>query len=177
MAKLRKGVAYRNLERPYARKSRYKNKNYVNAAPNLKVVRFDMGELKREFPVKLLLLSKENLQIRHNAIESARQTSNRILEKELGKTGYHFKIRIYPHHVLRENPLASGAGADRMSTGMKMSFGKPIGLAAQVKKDQVLMEIGVNEAAVDVAKKALIGARHRLPCDCRIIMEKKPRVE
>ena len=47
--------------------------------------------------------------------------------------GYFFQLRIYPHHILRENPLAAGAGADRMSTGMKCAFGKPISVAARVK--------------------------------------------
>ncbi|HLC89113.1 MAG TPA: ribosomal protein L16 [Candidatus Nanoarchaeia archaeon] len=66
-------------------------------------------------------------------IESARMTSNRVLEKNIGRE-YHLRIKIYPHHVLRENPLASGAEADRMSTGMKLSFGKSISTAARVRK-------------------------------------------
>ena len=53
-------------------------------------------------------------------------------------------IRIYPHHIMRENPLATGAGADRMSTGMKKSFGKTIGVAARVHKGQTLVTVNVN---------------------------------
>ncbi len=63
------------------------------------------------------------------------------MKNENTKTDYKFKIKVYPHHHIRENPLASGAGADRMSTGMKKSFGKVIGLAARVKEGQEVMEV------------------------------------
>ena len=43
MAKLRKFVAYRRLERPYTRVSKYRKKSYVRANPNVIVVKFDMG--------------------------------------------------------------------------------------------------------------------------------------
>ena len=84
---------------------------------------------------------------------------------------YHLKINIYPHHILRENPLAAGAGADRMSTGMKMSFGKPIGLAAQVKKGQTLLSVNVDKENLEVAKQALKKASHKLPCSCIVKVE------
>ncbi|MBR9703247.1 50S ribosomal protein L16, partial [Candidatus Woesearchaeota archaeon] len=74
-----------------------------------------------------------------------------------------------PHHILRENPLASGAGADRMSTGMKMSFGKPIGLAAQVRKGKKIIEISVDPQNVATAKLALKRAASKFPCACRIV--------
>jgi len=109
MAKLRKGVAYRKLERPYTRISKYRQKSFIRTARNIRVVRFNMGETNRKFQYTLNLLSKSSFQLRHNAIEAARQSSNRLLEKVLGKSGYFMKIRVYPHHVLRENPLAAGA--------------------------------------------------------------------
>ncbi|RMF07351.1 50S ribosomal protein L16 [Candidatus Woesearchaeota archaeon] len=175
MARLRKGVAYRRLERPYTRKSKFKAKNFVRATPSNKIVRYDMGDPKKDYELTLNLVSKDDIQVRHNAIEAARQTSNRALEKNLGKNAYHLKIRVYPFHVLRENPLATGAGADRMSTGMKMSFGKPIGLAAQVRKGQVLMTLRCNRSALKTAKLALTRAARKLPCSCRIeeVVEKK----
>lgn len=163
MAKLRKFVAYRRLERPYTRKSKYRKYSYVRANPNSKVIRYDMGNTKGEFETKLNLVSRSDLQIRHNAIESARQTTNKLLEKTLGKTAYHFKIKIYPHHILRENALASGAGADRLSTGMKHSFGKPIGIAAQVRENQTVFSVSVNKKDYMTAKKSLERAAKKLP--------------
>ncbi len=175
MAKLRKGISYRRLERPYTRRSKFRAKSYIRANPASKVVRYDMGapEKSHEFPVQFFLKSKTNLQIRHNAIESARQVSNRVLEEQAGKTNYHLKIRIYPHHVLRENPLASGAGADRMSTGMAASFGKPIGIAARVFKNQVILQIKTTNEFAAVAKTALKKAQQKLPCRCLIEMVEK----
>ncbi|RMF55468.1 50S ribosomal protein L16 [Candidatus Woesearchaeota archaeon] len=169
MARLRKFSAYRNIERPYTRKSKFKNKSFVRASPNCRVVRFDMGNEKAEFDTTLELVSKDDIQIRHNAIESARQTSNRLLDQKVGKTNYKMKIMIYPHHILRENPLASGAGADRMSTGMKKSFGKPIGIAARVKKGQTLIRLKVNKNNLDAARLALKRASHKMPCSCNIL--------
>jgi large subunit ribosomal protein L10e len=168
MARLRKAVSYRRLERPYTRISKFNELSYVRGRPVSKVVHYNMGDLKARFEYSLFLKSTADLQIRDSAIESARQTSNRFLEEKLGKTGYRVTIRMYPHHVLRENPLASGAGADRMSTGMARSFGKPIGIAAQIHKGQVMFQVDVNKANLDVAKKALTRAKCKLPCSCLI---------
>ena len=163
MAKLIRANAWRKLERPYTRKSKYRKKNFIKAVPQNKVVKFDMGDLKKKFEYTLLLRSKENLQIRHNALESARKSSNRILELKCGKNGYRLKIRTYPHHVLRNNPLAAGAGADRMSTGMKMSFGKSVGIAAQIRKDQAVIEVNVDKQFLEVGRNALDRCRYKFP--------------
>ena len=170
MARLRKGCSYRKLERPYTRKSKYKKMNYVRAVPASKVVRYKVGNLTKDFQAKVLMLSKAAIQIRHNSIEAARMAATRHLEKALGKQGFMLHIRIYPHHVLRENPLASGAGADRMSTGMKKSFGKPIGVAAQIKKGQALMSASVDTANLDTARIALKLAAHKMPCSTSIVI-------
>lgn len=171
MAKLRKASAYRKIERPYTRKSKYRMKSYVRANPHNLVVKFEMGDTTRSFPYKVMLQSQEPVQIRHNALEAARKSANRLLEKRLGKKGYRFRIKAYPHHVLRENPLASGAGADRMSTGMKMSFGKSIGLAAQVKKGQTIIEVECEEKDLDVARLACQRANYKFACPSRIVVE------
>ena len=75
---------------------------------------------------------------------------------------------MVPHHILRENPLASGAGADRMSTGMAHSWGKPISLAARVHEGQDIMVLDVTKDMLENAKKALKRASYKLPCSCRI---------
>jgi len=170
MAKLRKGRAYTSIERPYTRKSKYRKKSYVRAVPVCKVTKFNGGNLKKTFQFQLLLQSNKAVQIRHNALESARQSSNRILEKKIGVAEFRSRIRVYPHHILRENPLASGAGADRMSTGMSKSFGKVIGIAAQVREGQSIMEVNVNKANLAHAKTALIRAKNKLPTGCSIVV-------
>jgi large subunit ribosomal protein L10e len=123
-----------------------------------------MGDLSKNFDCTVQLCSNSDLQIRDNALEAARQTSNRVLTKKIGKDGWKEKIRVYPHHILRENPLASGAGADRMSTGMARPFGKPIGIAARIMKGQVIFEIETSKQHVLIAKEALRRAATKLPC-------------
>ncbi|PIY60353.1 50S ribosomal protein L16 [Candidatus Woesearchaeota archaeon CG_4_10_14_0_8_um_filter_47_5] len=174
MARLRKFCSYRRLERPYTRISKYRKKSYIKINPNCKIVKFDMGEASKKFPFSLALVSKTDLQIRHEALESARKTSNRILEKVLGKTGYFMRVRVYPYHILRENPLASGAGADRMSTGMAKAFGKPIGIAAQVKKGQPVFSIDVEKKNLTTARLALKRASYKLPNSYAIEVVQSP---
>ena len=168
MARIRKFVSYRRLERPYTRTSKYKGKSFIRMNPNIRVVGFELGSPKKKFPYTLKLISKDNLQIRDNALESAKQTSNKILELNLGLSGYHLKVKPYPYHVLRENPLAAGAGADRFSTGMQKAFGKPLGNAAQIKKGDTIFQISVDKAHIDLAKTALTRAYKKLPCSCTI---------
>lgn len=148
MAKLRKWTAYRKLERPYCRFSKYRKKGFVKSRPGKKIIKYDMGSLEQGFahyPVKLAMISKDDAQIRTNSIEAARIAVLRRVEKKYGRKGFYFRIKAVPHHVIRENPLAAGAGADRLSTGMKHSFGKTIGTAAQVKAGAILMELYLQE--------------------------------
>jgi len=174
MAKLRKWVAYRRLERPNTRFSKVRNKAYVKARPGKKVVKYYMGDLRADpnnFPVKLKLIAKEDGQIRANAIEAGRVTALKGLEKEMGKTGFYYRVKAIPHHVIRENPLAAGAGADRLSTGMKHSFGKTIGTAAQVPKGKDLFELWLPEGKEDFGRSMLKKTSKKLPLKTSIVLE------
>lgn len=168
MAKLRKFIAYRRLERPYTRISKYRKKSFVRARPASKIIKYVMGDSNKRFLYSVNIVSKDSFQIRHNALESARQSSNRLLEKQLGKNGYMLRINPYAHHILRENPIAAGAGADRMSTGMKKSFGKPVGTAVQLRTGQRLATISVDKAGLETAKKAAKRIVHKVPNSFKI---------
>ncbi len=174
MAKLRRWSAYRRIERPYTRVSKYREKSYIRMSPQIKVVMFDMGNPRKEYECAVTLHSNEWIQIRDNALESGRETANRLLEKSVGVNNYHMKVNVYPFHILRENPLATGAGADRFSTGMQKAFGKPIGTAARIKEGQILFTVSVDKMHLDVARKALHRAGTKMPCTCRVkVIEKK----
>ena len=160
--KLRKGHCYSGVERSYTRKSKYKKKGYVKAVPTTKIVKFDMGNLSKTFPYRVDLVVKDPIQIRQNALESCRLLINRNLIKSIG-TDFYLKLRTYPHHILRENRMLTGAGADRMQTGMQKAFGTPVNISAQLKKDQTLFSIKVEKENVDKAKVALNKARPRMP--------------
>jgi len=169
MARIRKFAAYQNLERPYTRVSKFTKKNFVRGGfPNMKITKFDMGSQNKVYDTVLVLNSSRAMNIRHNSIEAARMTSNRLLEKVLGKE-YHLRVKIYPFHVLRENPLASGAGADRMSTGMQKPYGKSISSAARVKEGQALLELKLNKANIKTGREALARAAKKFPCPCKVV--------
>ncbi|MBM4241703.1 MAG: 50S ribosomal protein L16 [Euryarchaeota archaeon] len=150
----------------------YTRKEYIRRIPGSKVVHFDMGNLSGEFPLKLSLAVKAPAHIKHNALEAARIASNRYLQRRAGRMGYHLKIRVYPHHIVRENPMATGAGADRVQDGMRKAFGKPISSVAIVKANQRVITIETNKKNFKDAKEALRRASMKLPVPCRILIDK-----
>ncbi|MEM3401863.1 MAG: 50S ribosomal protein L16 [Candidatus Hadarchaeales archaeon] len=163
---LRPARTYRHFSGPA-----YARKEFVKGAPGVRVTFFDMGDPNGDFPIEMTLVAIESGQIRHNAIEAARVAANRLLETKAGKS-YHFKIRVYPHHILRENPMAAGAGADRISDGMRRAFGKPIGSAARVFSGQKLMTVRVAKEFWPIAKEALRRASIKLSVPTKLIVEK-----
>jgi len=164
---LRPARAYRHFSGPA-----YTRREFVDGVPGVRVIFFDMGNPKGNFPVEMSLISQEAGQIRHNALEAARVATNRMLEVKAGKDNYHLKLRVYPHQILRENPTATGAGADRISDGMRQSFGRPIGTAARVSVGQSLMTVRTMTEFAPIAKEALRRARLKLSLPSRVVVEK-----
>jgi large subunit ribosomal protein L10e len=156
------GRMYRNLA-----KKAYTRREYMGGVPGSKLVQFDMGNLTEEFPLELSLIVLEGCQIRHSALEAARVVINRRLQ-ELGRANFRLKIRVYPHHILRENKQATGAGADRVSEGMRLSFGKAVGSAARVQPGQKVLSIYTLTQNLEKAKDALRHGSHKLPSPSRI---------
>ncbi|MEM2357110.1 MAG: 50S ribosomal protein L16, partial [Candidatus Bathyarchaeia archaeon] len=131
-----RGKNYRRpVGQPYARAE------YIHGAPPPKISKFVMGDTKGNFEYKVSLKVKNDVQIRHNALEAARVAVNKSLIKDLGESGYMIKVKVYPHIVLRENKMIATAGADRLQEGMRRAFGKPIGRAARVKADEAVIEV------------------------------------
>jgi len=149
---------YRNIS-----KKAYTRREYMGGVPGSKIVQFEMGNLSQEFPTEVDLIVEEACQIRHSALEAARITTNRRLMKEVGRSNFHFKVRVFPHHVLRENKQATGAGADRVSEGMRLSFGKAVGTAARVSAGQKIMTVYSTPQYLDKIKDALHHAGYKLP--------------
>ncbi len=143
----------------------------MGGVPGLKIVQFDMGNPREKFPVALHLEAKEACQIRHTALEAARVNMNRRMVKEVGRSNFHLKLRVYPHHVLRENKQATGAGADRVSEGMRLAFGKAVGTAARVQEKQRVFTIWTSAQHVEKAKNALLHGGHKLPTPISVVIE------
>lgn len=149
---------YRNIS-----KKAYTRREYMGGVPGSKIVQFEMGNLSQEFPTEVDLIVEEACQIRHSALEAARITTNRRLMKDVGRSNFHFKVRVFPHHVLRENKQATGAGADRVSEGMRLSFGKAVGTAARVSPGQKLLTVYSTINYLEKIKDALRHAGYKLP--------------
>jgi large subunit ribosomal protein L10e len=150
----------------------YTRQEYMGGVPHVRITQFDLGNVSREFGLTLSLVADETCVVRHTALESARVAANRYLTRRVGETNFHMKILVYPHHVLRENKQATGAGADRVSMGMRSAFGKPVGTGARVQRDQELIKLRVDEQNLVHAKIALKRAGAKFPTPCRIIVEK-----
>ena len=162
------GSMYRNVsQRSYTRRK------YMGGVPGSQVIHYDMGNKKRQdFPVQVTLVAEEKCQIRHTALEAARITANKYMQKTVGTAGYAIKLRVYPHEVLRENKQATGAGADRVSSGMRAAFGKNVGTAARVSSMQKIFSISVDKEKFDFALTALRKAGQKLPTPVRFVVDR-----
>ena len=170
MAVLRPARALRRVERPWTRFSTVKRKSYIPTMPPSKMHQFIMGEVNGTFDTTMKLVAKGSAQIRDNALEASRIVATNFLEKKLPKA-YFIQFLCYPHQVVREKPIAQGAGADRYSRGMKLSFGKPTVKAVQMLKDHPLVALKVNKANIEIGKQALKKAALKLPISMRIVVE------
>ncbi len=163
----RPGHCYREPDRqPFVRR------RYIHRQPASRIVSFDMGETGGEFPVEMSLIGLERCQIRHQALEAARIASNRHMTKFVGRKNYHLRIRVAPLHYLRENKMISGAGADRVQDGMRRAWGKVIGSAARVKRNQALITIRTHPQHIKQTMKALKKAAPKFPTPCKIVFDK-----
>jgi large subunit ribosomal protein L10e len=144
------------------------DRNYIGASPQLKIRQFNMGNPLLKYDTVADLIVKDSIDIRDNALESVRATVNRKLVKDLGKDAYFMKVRVYPSNLMRENKQAQGAGADRVSQGMTLAFGIPIGRAARVHSGQVIMSVLCMKEQKEAVKVAMLRANAKLPCKIEI---------
>jgi large subunit ribosomal protein L10e len=150
----------------------YTRREYMGGVPDCRVTQFDTGNLRVDFPVSLSLGMEEAGQVRDIALEAARISAVRVLERT-ALNEYHLKVRRFPHAVLREHKMAMGAGADRISDGMRRAFGKPVGHAVRAGIGSELMTIYTTVAHVADAKEALRKASHKLPVPTRLMIRSK----
>ena len=148
----------------------YTRRKYTGGVPNNRIMRFHMGNRKAaeadDFSVVLHLSVDEGCQVRHTALEAARVISNATIRDAAGQEGYALRVHVYPHHILRENKQATGAGADRVSQGMRCAFRKNVGTAARCKRDTTVISISTEAKHFLTAKDALRKASMKIPSPC-----------
>ncbi|MDY6817133.1 MAG: 50S ribosomal protein L16 [Halobacteriales archaeon] len=161
---------YREISKPP-----YTRREYITGIPGSKIAQHQMGDLDsdpEDWPVQISLVVGEEVQLRHDALESSRLSANRHMIKSVGEGNYKMTLRKFPHHVLRENKQATGAGADRVSDGMRQAFGKPVGTAARISKGDRLFTIYCEIDHADFAKEAFRRAYNKISPPCRIVVER-----
>jgi large subunit ribosomal protein L10e len=154
----------------------YPKSRFCRSVPDAKIRIYDTGKKKAnvdEFPLCIHLISLEREQIASEALEAARICANKYISKVSGKDGFHMRVRVHPWHVLRINKMLSCAGADRLQTGMRGAFGKPLGTAARVHIGQILLSIRTKEANKEHAIEALRRAKYKFPGQQKIIISNK----
>jgi len=156
----------------YVRGKPSTRREYMGGVPASRITQFVLGNKTGEFPVQISLSANEKCQVRHNALESARITVNRAMENKVGVANYRVHVRVYPHVVLRENKQATGAGADRVSQGMRAAYGKAVSTAAEIKPNQIIITIETTEAFIEPAKSALRKAGMKIPSPCKVNIDK-----
>lgn len=174
MAHPRPARCYKNPKKhAYTRTAkRVLKKAFIRGVPGIRIFHFDMGNAKKKYKYVTKLNVKNAVQIRGTALEATRIVVNRTIQKTIGLENYYFQIKAYPHHVMRENAIISGAGADRLQTGMKHAFGRTIGKAARLKRNQTLMSVKVmNRQDAEKARTAFKKVVAKLPTPCKIVIE------
>eukprot|EP01083_Nonionella_stella_P156084 505027_1 len=165
-----------------AKCSRYqKNKPYIRSrfcrgVPDPKIRIFDCGNKRAGvdvFPFVAHLVSDEKEQISSEALEAARVACNKYMIKACGKDAFHIRTRCHPHHVIRQNKMLSCAGADRLSTGMRHSYGKPLGRAARIGIGHPIVSVRCKDVNGEHVLEALRRAKYKFPGRQKILRSSK----
>jgi len=167
-------VFTRLKDRPYTRIS-YRNpkKSYVKGAPPVQTRQFVDGNKKGQFEVEVALVAKRPCQIRDRSLEAVRVLAKQYLEEEVSSNNYMLRIWVYPHHVLREHKTPTVATkAERISKGMRLAFGRPVGRAARVHEGQKVISVFTNEKYVETVKEILRSIKAKLPSSWYIVVNK-----
>lgn len=144
----------------------YPKSRFCRGVPDSKIRNFDIGKRRapvEEFPLCFHMVSRELEQISSEALEAARIQANKYMTKAGNKDTFHLRIRVHPFHVLRINKMLSCAGADRLQTGMRGAFGKPLGVCARVRIGQILMSLRTKDGCAEAALEALRRAKMKFP--------------
>jgi large subunit ribosomal protein L10e len=160
----------------YCKNKPYPKSRHCRGVPDAKLRIFDLGRKKakcEEFPLCVHLVSDELEQLSAEALEAARICCNKYLVKTCGKDAFHIRMRVHPFHVIRINKMLSCAGADRLQTGMRGAFGKPLSTVARVRIGQPLMSVRCKDSTKAAAIEALRRSKFKFPGRQKIYVSNK----
>jgi len=160
----------------YCKNKPYPKSRYCRGVPDPKIRIFDLGRKKAtvdEFPFCAHLISLEREQLSSEALEAGRICCNKYITKMGGKDNFHMRVRVHPFHVLRIHKMLSCAGADRLQTGMRAAYGKPLSTVARVKIGQIIFSIRGKEGNSAHIVEALRRSAAKFPGRQKIVTSNK----
>jgi large subunit ribosomal protein L10e len=82
---------------------------------------------------------------------------------------YFFKVRVYPHNVIRENKMIAGAGADRLQKGMRLAYGRSTDRAARIYPGQAVFTVHVAKLNASHIEEAFRRAKRKMSGSFRMV--------
>ncbi|MFX0143589.1 MAG: 50S ribosomal protein L16 [Candidatus Hodarchaeota archaeon] len=162
--------------RPYQyKRSSNRRREYARGGSQSKIQRYWGGNKNKpweEFELTVGLKVNSQIQISSNALEAIRITINSALQKRLGRQGYRLRVRPVPFQKYRENRMLAFAGADRVQSGMRNSFGRSTGVCARVRAGQIIAEVGTSLKNLTLVRERLRVASMKVSSSCQIVVLK-----
>lgn len=160
--------------RPFQyKRSSNRRREYARGGSQSKIVRFWGGNKDiawEDWDLVVGLKVDAQIQISSNALEAIRITINGALQKHLGRNNFRFRVRPKPFQKYRENRMLAFAGADRVQSGMRNSFGRSTGVCARVRAGQVICDVGTYLKNLKMVRDRLRVASMKIPCSCQIVI-------
>jgi large subunit ribosomal protein L10e len=167
--------------RPYQHKRSSNHKReYARGGTQSKIVRYWGGEKEipwEEWDIVIGMKCNKQVQLSSNTLEAIRISVNSSLGKVLGKTGFRFSMRSKPFQKYRENRMLAFAGADRVQSGMRNSFGRSTGVCARVKGGSIICDVGTHLRNLDLVRDRLRIAAMKVPCSCSVVLIRYKNIE
>lgn len=162
--------------RPYQyKRSSNRRREFARGGAQSKIVRFWGGNKEapwEDWELVVGLKVNSQVQISSNTLEAIRITINGVLQRKLGTQNYRLRIRPKPFQKIRENRMLAFAGADRVQSGMRNSFGRSTGVCARVRAGQIIVDVGTHIRNLPLVRDRLRVANMKVPSSCQIVILK-----
>ncbi|UCD00611.1 MAG: 50S ribosomal protein L16 [Promethearchaeota archaeon] len=160
--------------RPYQyKRSSNRRREFARGGAQSKIVRYWGGNKSipwEDWQLVVALKVNTQIQISSNTLEAIRITINGALQKKLGRQNFRLRIRPKPFHKIRENRMLAFAGADRVQSGMRNSFGRSTGVCARVRAGQIVAEVGCYIKNLPLVRDRLRVASMKIASSCQIVI-------
>jgi len=160
--------------RPYQyKRSSNRRREFARGGAQSKIVRYWGGNKSipfEEWELTVGLKVNSQIQISSNTLEAIRITINGVLQRKLGRQNYRLRIRPKPFQKFRENRMLAFAGADRVQSGMRNSFGRSTGVCARVRAGQIVAEVGTYIKNLQLIRDRLRVASMKISGSCQIVV-------